>query len=174
MHSDWLLLRCRGGPRSTVCSEPVSGNAMRGRGLALTNHETHAYLARTATTPASMRCVAVYAAKPINSTSATRKLPTTSRVISDRHTRRLGDAWTRSPGRSGDLTDYCPSAQLIIHVYTFNKNRHHFGCRDRSDGFSLAFSGFTLELVQGALATSPLTRRVRPSNPLVGVQRSCA
>jgi hypothetical protein len=28
--------------------------------------------------------------------------------------------------------------------------------------------------VQGALATSPLTRRVRPSNPLEGVQRSCA
>jgi len=29
----------------------------------------------------------------------------------------------------------------VIHVYTFTRS-HHFGCRDRSHGFCLAFSGF--------------------------------
>ena len=92
---------------------------------------------------AATRCVAVYAAKPINSTSARRKLPRTNRVIPDRHTlrcsaRRCVDAIARS---IGDLIDSCPGAQSIIHVYTFTRS-HHFGCRDRFDGFCLAFSGF--------------------------------
>src|SRR6266481_2828783 len=72
---------------------------------------------------AATRCVAVYAAKPINSTSARRKLPTTNRVIPDRHTRRCSarrcvDAIARS---IGDLIDSCPGARPIIHVYTFTR-----------------------------------------------------
>jgi len=103
MHSDWLLLRCRGGPRSNVFSEPVSGNATRGRRSALMNHKTHPYRAaprrrqpRRDASPCTRRSRSTRRAR---GGSYLRR--TASSLTTTREDVRLGDASTRSPARSG-------------------------------------------------------------------------